>query len=615
MPIMKLRRRSEKNGNLLLGFSPWILAIACTLLLLLLALFTVSNYRREKELIGEALVQKGLTLMRFINSSGREAIRENLRNLKTWTPWEEQIQAAMEQAVEQPGVEYVLLIDSAGAILAGAGKDLPEERIDGETLSFARGLRPEGEKPFVARITRDARGDETKKKFQIVSWYLSPNMPQRLPDLLGRGPGRGQMMMGRFSRHPEFAKIQEEMEKLFEKHPLYIVQLDFEQFNTPLQRQLLQIVLLSVVILLVGIGGSLSFMTLRGLKGSQQRLGKMRAFNDILVSSLPVGLIATDSSGAIQVCNEAAAEILGGDRREILGKMPFVALPKGLAGMFSGRLAKETEQRQREFLLETNPEKSRVLQLASVVVQDDEQQFAGEVLLIGDLTEVKLLEKELQRSERLAALGKMAAGVAHELRNPLSSIKGLAVLLRSHFTASGREAETADMLVREVERLNRSIGELLDYAKPGQLARVPASIAEIVEKTVSLIRMDAEAYGISIDLSLGDDLPDMPVDKDKLNQVFLNLLLNAIQAMPDGGILAVRIERDERNAVVSIRDTGVGILPENLQRVFDPYYTTKNDGTGLGLAMSAKIVEEHGGTIKISSAPKEYTEVRVILPV
>ena len=264
---MTLRIKTERNGNFLLGFSPWILAIACTLLLLLLTLFTVSNYRREKELIGEALVQKGLTLMRFINSSTREAIRENIRSSQPWVRWEDQMQTAMEQAVEQPGVEYVLLIDSTGAILSGAGKNLPEKQIDGDTLAFVRGLRPEGQMPFVSRISKDVQDAENKRKFQIASWYLSPMMPQRMPEMLGRGPGRGGQMMGRFARHPEFAQIQEEMEKLFDKHPLYLVQLDFEQFNSPLRRQLLQIIILSAVILLVGIGGALSFMTLRGLRG------------------------------------------------------------------------------------------------------------------------------------------------------------------------------------------------------------------------------------------------------------------------------------------------------------------------------------------------------------
>ena len=614
MTTLPTERARLIKSHFLLGFSPWILAIACTLLLLLLVMFTVSNYQREKELIGEALVQKGLTLMRFINSSARETIRENIRLSQPWLGWEEQMQAAMEQAAEQPGVEQVLLVDSSGQILAGAGNEVPNRQIDNDTLSFMRSLTPGDRRGYVTRITRETGDREARQKFQIASWYLPANMPQPMPDFQGRGSGRGPMMR-MFSRHPEYEKIQAEMKKLLDRHPFYLVKLDFEQFNTPLRRQLLQVLILSAVILLVGIGGSLAFMTLKGLKGSQQRLGTMRAFTDILISSLPVGLIATDSSGTIQVCNEAAAEMLGGARKAILGKLPLAGLPQGLAQMFSGNSPEVAVQRQREVVLENGVGISRIVQLASVVVQDEEHDFAGEVLLIRDLTEVKLLEKQLQRSERLAALGKMAAGVAHELRNPLSSIKGLAVLLKSHFTEPGREAETADVLVKEVERLNRSIGELLDYAKPGQLNRAPTSIEEILRKTLSLVQTDAEAYGITVELSLEDNLPELTIDSDKLKQVFLNLLLNAIQAMPNGGTLSVGLTKDERNMNIIIRDTGMGILPKNLPRVFDPYYTTKNDGTGLGLAMSAKIVEEHDGWLKIASVPEEFTEVRVVLPI
>jgi len=424
---------------------------------------------------------------------------------------------------------------------------------------------------------------------------------------------RGQMMH-RFNAHPQFSMAQKEMERLLEVKPLYIVQLDFEQFNSPLQRQFLQIVILMVVILLVGIGGALSFATLKGLKGSQLRLGKMRAFNDILVSSLPIGLIATDGSGAIQVYNGSARGLLGFDEQNIIGLMPEKCLPKQLAKMFSGNEMDEQTERQVEIHLNLHPEKGMALQLASMIVLDDSDDFAGEVLLIRDMTTVKRLEKELQRNERLAAIGKMAAGVAHELRNPLSSIKGLALLLKSKFHAPDNEAETADILVKEVERLNRSIGELLDYAKPAKLKRETSSIQDIIEKTILLVRVDAESYGITIRVETDNNLPQILVDKDKINQVFLNLFLNAIQAMEQGGELLVRVKSDGQAIKIAVRDNGVGIESENMARVFDPYYTTKNDGTGLGLSMSSKIIEEHGGVIELSSVAGEYTEVRVLLP-
>lgn len=603
--------KAERIGNPLLSFSPWILATACTLLLVLLTIFGVSNYQREKELVVEALAQKGLTLMRFINSSVRISIRNNLRSGQKWQHWQEPMQEAMQQAVEQPGVEFVLLVDSGGKVLAAAGTNLPDEAIDPESLAFVSRLQDDDAGRFVTRIGKSGQGD--KRKFQIASWYLAPNMGGRPHAPFDRGPGRGPMLR-RFNQHPQFAAIQREMDELIGSRPIYIVQLDYEQFNMPLKRQLLQSIILLVVLLLVGIGGGLSFVTLKGLKGSQLRLSKMRAFTDILVSSLPIGLIATDSSGVVQVYNSSAQDLIGFDPLKVIDRMPQVCLPAELSQMFSGEVADGRVERQTEVHLSSAGEKIRILQLASMVVLDQGGGFAGEVLLIRDLTTVKRLEKELQRNERLAALGKMAAGVAHELRNPLSSIKGLAVLLKSNFSGPSKEAETAEILVKEVERLNRSIGELLDYAKPGQLKQEAVSIEELIGKTVSLVQVDTESFGIAIKVDMEQNLPQVLVDTDKMNQVFLNLFLNAIQAMEQGGELTVGTKSDERTITVIIRDNGVGIEQENLGRVFDPYYTTKNDGTGLGLAMSAKIVEEHGGSIEISSGAGRYTEVRVVLP-
>jgi two-component system sensor histidine kinase HydH len=609
---MKTLQHPERPGNLLLNFSPWILAAACTLLLALLSIFAVNNYLREKELVMEALTQKGLTLMRFINSSVRESIWNNLRSTEQLHPWEDQMLTAMQQAVEQPGVEFVVLLDTAGNVLAGAGTALPVNKLDAVTSAFVERLSDNGADRFITRIIDNNQADN--KKFQIASWYLPPDMAMG-----GRmhGPSRGQRgdrMMRRFAQHPQFTIVQKEMARLRELRPVYIVQLDFEQFSSPLKRQFLQIIILLVVIFLVGVGGMLSFATLRGLKGSQLRLGTMRAFNDILVSSLPIGLLATDSRGVIQVYNSSARELIGTDERKIVGMMPDTCLPKPLAEMFIGYKKGGQEERQTEAHVHLTPSISRILQLSSVIVQDDTGGFAGEVLLIRDLTKVKHLEKELQRSERLAVLGKMAAGVAHELRNPLSSIKGLALLLKSHFPAASNEAETADILIKEVERLNRSIGELLDYARPGQLNKESASLEEIIEKTVSLVQVDAESYGIDIRVETVGVCPPVMVDKDKMNQVFLNLFLNAIQAMEHGGQLVVLVENEQRETIVTVRDNGIGIENENLGRLFDPYYTTKSDGTGLGLALSSKIVEEHGGRIEISSVAGEYTEVRVVLP-
>jgi two-component system sensor histidine kinase HydH len=269
-------------------------------------------------------------------------------------------------------------------------------------------------------------------------------------------------------------------------------------------------------------------------------------------------------------------------------------------------------------------------------VVDNEGAFSGVMLLIQDLTQVKSLEEELRRSERMAVLGKMAAGVAHELRNPLSSIKGLALLLRSRFQdpapsvapmpvalspslerstlGTSNDKETADILVQEVERLNRSIGELLDYARPQKLIKEDVHPQEVVQKAIALIRMDAESAGVRVEVRADEKLPLIQVDQDKLNQVFLNLFLNAIQAMVHGGTLDIRVRAAGKKVLFTIKDTGCGVSSEDLPRIFDPYFTTKPEGTGLGLAMSLKIVEEHGGAITVESEPDRGTTVVVSFP-
>jgi two-component system sensor histidine kinase HydH len=242
--------------------------------------------------------------------------------------------------------------------------------------------------------------------------------------------------------------------------------------------------------------------------------------------------------------------------------------------------------------------------------------LGGKVMLLQDLTEVKRLESELQRSERLAVIGKMAAGVAHELRNPLSSIKGLTLLLKAKLGAESDGLQAADTLVQEVERLNRSIGELLDYAKPGSLILESCQLETILEKTLSLIVPDLDVAGVKLDKTIEKGLSDVLADKDKLSQVLLNILLNALQAMEavEGPrILGVKLHSENNVVIVSITDTGCGIAAENLKKIFDPYFTTKNNGTGLGLALSLKIVEEHEGTLDVSSVPGEKTEFNLTL--
>ncbi len=226
----------------------------------------------------------------------------------------------------------------------------------------------------------------------------------------------------------------------------------------------------------------------------------------------------------------------------------------------------------------------------------------------------KEMEREVQRHEHLVSLGKMAAGVAHEVRNPLSSIKGLATLLGQRFPAGDRDQDTARLLIDEVERLNRSIGELLNYARPLPLKRQPVNLNLLLESSLKLVAADAQALRVKLDFSPNPELPQPRLDPDRITQVLLNLYLNALQAMPGGGVLRVRAAADSEGHIrLTISDNGIGIPQPDLTKVTDPYFTTKPDGSGLGLAMVQKIIDEHGGKITITSRENQGTEVTISL--
>ncbi|MFH7320953.1 ATP-binding protein [Desulfurivibrio sp. D14AmB] len=228
----------------------------------------------------------------------------------------------------------------------------------------------------------------------------------------------------------------------------------------------------------------------------------------------------------------------------------------------------------------------------------------------------KEMEREVQKHEHLVALGKMAAGVAHEVRNPLSSIKGLATLLGNRFPADDPDRDTARLLVSEVERLNRSIGELLDYARPLPLNRRPCDLNQLLQNSLKLVAADAKALKVELEFTAAPQLPTADLDPDRITQVLLNLYLNALQAMPQGGVLRVRAEATGGGAGrvrLVISDTGQGIAPADLPRITDPYFTTKPDGSGLGLAMVRKIIDEHGGQMTIASREHQGTTVTITL--
>jgi two-component system sensor histidine kinase HydH len=249
-------------------------------------------------------------------------------------------------------------------------------------------------------------------------------------------------------------------------------------------------------------------------------------------------------------------------------------------------------------------------------IKDENDVFLGNVLLFKDLTDVRELRREVARSQRLASVGRLAAGVAHEIRNPLSSIKGFATYFKERYPDRPQDQQTAAIMIQEVDRLNRVVGQLLEFSRPISIKPQSISLPALLDDTLKLIADRATEKNLTVNVQNDFGRNEARVDPDRISQILLNLYLNAIDAMEDGGQLTVRLSsaNDDNDICIAVSDTGHGIRPEHLARVFDPYFTTKTSGTGLGLAIAYNIVEAMGGSIKVSSAETRGTTFSLLLP-
>ena len=601
--------------------SPWLLAAAIGILILIVVTFAVNNLQREKRMMAENLRHKGQALVRFVGAGARVSLMMGRADGS-------QIQHLIEEATADKDIVYIAVVDGSGHVLAHSDAALVGHPLGRDMAVLQRLAGGNGFHVVTAAV--DGRKN---KVFEVVS----PFNPFRAG--LGRFLRRGGMMGGMmgFGRpgtgpSPDCPTMDgttagkgnggsaDWCSLLFARPGqagfLVLVGLDMTDQEVVIRQGRLHLLAMSVVLLLVGVGGWLSLIVLQGYRVSQETLRQVQAFAGLLIGRLPVGIIATDGQGRIKTCNPAATVMLGKETTEAVGQVPEQVLPASLAELFT-KPAEGEEWLNREMPLAGADHPPRTVRASSVpIVASGDEGRGGRVVLLHDVTELKGLERKIRRHEQLAALGKMAAGVAHEVRNPLSSIKGFATLLGSKFQDGTRERESARLLVNEVERLDRSITELLNYARPLPLRLAPLAVGEIVADSLKLVRADADALGVAVTAVVAPQLPPVTADRDRLSQVLLNLFLNGLQAMAKGGSLTVAAAPASEAGMVDIvvRDTGCGISPADLDRVFDPYFTTKAGGTGLGLAMVLKIVDEHHGTVRIASREGEGTTVTVTLP-
>lgn len=359
-----------------------------------------------------------------------------------------------------------------------------------------------------------------------------------------------------------------------------------------------------------------------------EELADLKSYTDSILASVTSGIVTVDLEGRVVTVNPAAELLTGYFAGEAVGRYcteVFAPTPA------IGELLMETLTSRAPLLnvaltLRRRTGAAVPVELSTAPLRGSDGKMLGAVGVFRDLTPVRRLENQLRRSDRLAALGTLAAGLAHEIKTPLTSVLTFTRHLTRRFDDPQFRARFERVVPRELERINGIMERLLELARPARLSFGLVRLPVLLDRVVELHAGEMEHRGIAVVREYARDLPPLQADEEALYRALVNVVGNAVEAMPRGGRLAVRASWDDEErgpgrrpgshprVAIEIQDTGPGIAPEDAERVFNPFFTTKPGGTGLGLALAHKIIEDHGGAVELRSTPGVGTVVRMVLP-
>ncbi len=366
----------------------------------------------------------------------------------------------------------------------------------------------------------------------------------------------------------------------------------------------------------------------------QDDYAKLEAFNQDIVQSLDSGLLTIDSRGKITSFNKTAQKILGLKHEDLeQGQIQqlFPDIDEALFSLTENPPTANPYQRYETTFVDTT-EKTLFLGFSISPLRDNKDTVIGKTFIFQDITRFKEMEEQIKRSDRMATIGEFAAGIAHEIRNPLTSLSGSIQVLKEDLKLKGANRHLMDIILRESERLNNLITDFLLFAQPTRINKEKVDIGELIDETLQLFE---NSPGHNRAIKIVKDLKRRTFllgDPHQLKQLFWNLFINAAQIMPNGGELGVNLETVNAHgtshplrgrkkgevasfAKISVSDTGDGIKPEEKEKIFEPFFTTKEGGTGLGLAIVHRVVENHEGFISVMSQLHKGTTFDIFLPI
>jgi two-component system, NtrC family, sensor histidine kinase HydH len=562
---MKIKVRKKFRFDI----SLWVAISAIAVLAMIAAVMTLTHFQQQKEQAVELLAEKGVVLIRSLEAGLRSQDGEGRDIFR--------MRKLLMETAQQPNIDYIIITDSQGKIIADSDPSMVGQQygldLDTGKISLSTDQK-----------WREATNPGGAGTFEVYRGFFPQERFDETPAAL---PKSNRMIIYVGFNMAMIEKANKE-----------------DTRNT---------IIIALILLLIGSSAIVSLFLAQAYRTAKTSLSRITVFSEALVKNMPIGLVALDESGSIAVCNEKAGIILNTNFSDAAGKQVSSVLPAPLQKIFT-ELSEHGGLVEVDIQLLSGQQASKTLEIVAASL-NAEGISTGKIMLLRDVTALRQLETEVAKSRHLISIASLAAGVAHEIRNPLSSIKGFAVYFRERFSGNTEDQKTADIMISEVERLNRVISQLIEFARPLELKRERTYFPDLIQHALSLVVAEAKKNSVTITTDSAFDLPLAEVDPDKVKQVLLNIFLNSLAAMKNGGNLIIKILLEKDHIIVTITDTGAGIEQIDLPRIYDPYFTSKPAGTGLGLAVVQKIMEAHGGTINVESVIDRGTSVRLQFPI
>jgi len=543
-----------------------ILAVVI-LMLILISISTYRNLEREEKAALTFLHREGLAILHTLEAGARAGM--------IMTEWEEDsIENLILETGKNENIAYVYLIDSQGLVIHHSNPSF-------ESMSSAWRPQLDNEDQVQSRVRKLTDGAEVYDLAKRFSPRQSLLMNYDQKDVMGYRQN--------IASHQHSDNI-------------IILGLKMTAFEEARRSDIHHAVIMAGILVALGSGALFFIFVIQNYYLVDRTLKETQDYTRQVVANMANGLLSINPEGRIISYNRLALELLGLKETEVY-EMNLKSVIDFKETGIDGTLAGCQPVLERELLHKSKSGTVIPMTLSVTPILDEKNTCTGAVIVLRDLREIKRLEEKIRHSEKLAAIGELAAGVAHEIRNPLSSIKGFARFLAHSLSDRAQEKEYAEIMVKEVDRINSVVNDLLTFARPLEPELVSTDLFELIEHTVRLLETDARSRNIKIRSKINPDFNSFLLDANQITQALLNLMLNALQEVDAGGTIEVGADVDDSDSRLHIwvEDDGPGIPNDKKKKIFDPFFTTRKKGTGLGLAIVRKIVENHSGELQVES--------------